>query len=312
MNINIKSVVLIGIALLVAGVTAMLARSLVSTPQPQVAGEETVVVKVMDSKMKVLISAIDMPVGHFVKAEDLTWQSWPDESVHESYIQQDSEIKIESLVGAVSTSQMSAGEPILDNRLVKPGNRGFMAAVLPTGMRAISVRITATSGNAGFIFPGDMVDILLTHQVGINSGNRKSARVSETVMSNVRVLAINQRTDNGTHTASVGKTATLEVTAKDAEKISLIKKMGELTLILRSLGTPTEEENPQLADAGHTTITWDSEVSKQISGSTGGKSYSVKVFRGGNKQSSSIIDFNKFMNQTLNLGQNKDNDSDEE
>jgi pilus assembly protein CpaB len=265
----------------------------------------------MDSKMKVLISAANMPVGHFIKAEDLIWQSWPDETVHESYIQQDSEIKIESLVGAVATSLISAGDPILDNRLVKPGNRGFMAAVLPVGMRAISVRITATSGNAGFVFPGDTVDILLTHEVNINSGNRKSARVSETVMRNVRVLAINQRTDNLTHTPSVGKTATLEVTPKDAEKILLIKKMGELTLVLRSLGTP-EEETSQHAAMDNTTITWDSEISKQIAGSTGGENFSVKVFRGGNKNKSSIIDFNKFMNQALNTGQGDDDDDDDD
>lgn len=310
MNINIRSIVLIAIALVVAGITAMLARSLVSTPQSS--GEQQTVIKIVDSRMKILVAAADMPMGHFIKNEDLVWQSWPDESVHEKYIQQDSEITLESLIGAVAVAAVSAGEPILDNRLVKPGNRGFMAAVLPAGMRAISVRITATSGNAGFVFPGDRVDILLTHEVNIKSNDRKLARISETVLSNVRVLAINQATENATHTPSIGKTATLEVTPKEAEKISLIKSMGELTLVLRSLGK-TEDEDLQLA-ANHQSITWDSDVSQQLSGSNGtGKNVSVQIFRGGLKKTSSkTIDFNKLLNQALNSGENEESEEDTE
>ena len=291
-----KSVVLIGIALVVAGITAMLARSLVSAPAPQLASDQPVVVQVVDSKMKVLIAAGNMPVGHFIKAEDLAWQSWPDETVHDSYIQQGAGTKIENFIGAVATTSMASGEPILNNRLIKPGNRGFMAAVLPPGMRAISVRITATSGNAGFVFPGDKVDILLTHEIAINSANRDTARVSETVLKNIRVLAINQRTDNPTHTPSIGKTATLEVSAKDAEKISLIKSMGELTLVLRSIS------NGSSLIAENSTITWDSEISNQLSGSTNNAKLSVDVFRGGLKDGSTTTDFNKPMNQAMTLG----------
>ncbi len=312
MNINIRSVVLIGIALLIAGVTAMLARNLVSTPPEP--GEQQVVVQVVDSKMKILVAAINMPVGHFIKREDMVWQSWPDETVHDRYIQQDSEINIESLVGAVSVYPISSGEPILDTRLVKPGNRGFMSAVLPSGMRAISVRITATTGNAGFVFPGDRVDILLTHQIEIENKDRKKARVSETVLRNIRVLAINQSTDNPTHTPSIGKTATLEVSPKDAEKISLIKNMGELTLILRSLGK-SEDENTQQAAADKQTYTWDSDVSKQLSGSSGsgGKNYTVNVFRGGLKKAkSNKVDFNKLLNNALNSEENDESGEDTE
>ena len=308
MNINMRSVVLIGVALIIAGVTAMLARNLVGTSQN--AGETQVVTQVVDSRMKILVAAIDMPVGHFVKAEDMIWQSWPDETVHDRYIQEDSEITAESLIGAVSVSSISAGAPILDNRLVKPGNRGFMSAVLPTGMRAISVRITATSGNAGFVFPGDRVDILLTHEVDIKSSGRKKARVSETILRDVRVLAINQSTDNPTHTPSIGKTATLEVTPKDAEKIALIRRMGELSLILRSLGT-VDGENSQQAAANIQTVTWDSDVSKQLNGAGGksGKNYTVKIFRGSLKKSkSNKVDFNKLLNKALNSAENDDSD----
>ena len=309
MNINIRSVVLIGIALVIAGVTALLARNLVSTPQ--VAAEGQVVVKVVDARMKILVAAIDMPVGHFIKAEDMVWQSWPDEKVHERYIQEDSDITMKTLAGSVAVNLISAGEPILDNRLVKPGNRGFMAAVLPAGKRAISIRITPTSGNAGFVFPGDRVDILLTHEIEIQSEGREKARLSETILRNVRVLAINQSTGNASHVPSIGKTATLEVSPKEAEKISLIKSMGELTLVLRSLGQAEDDKSQQLT-ANLQTSTWDSDVSSQLSGSRGsGKNTSVKIFRGGiRKAQTNTIDFNQLMNQALKSGRNNDSGED--
>jgi len=289
MNINIKSIVLIGIALIVAGITAMLARSLVTTPEQQTAGPQ-IVERVADSKMQILVAAIDMPVGHFIKPEDLVWQSWPDEKVHDSYIQQDNDITPDTFTGAVVRSATSAGEPILNNRLVKPGNQGFMAAVLPPGKRAISIRITATTGNAGFVFPGDRVDILLTHEIAIKSKNRKKARVSETIIKNIKILAINQRTDNPTHTPAVGQTATLEVTPKEAESISLAKNIGELSLILRSL-SPSGEDFAGQDSNDVQTVTWDSEVSNQISSGSGGgpgNNMSVEVFRGGSKKSEKI------------------------
>ena len=307
MNINMRSVVLIGIALVVAGITAFLARSLVNTPEPVLPGDQVVTAKAPESKMKILVAAANMSVGHFIKTEDMVWQSWPDEQVHESYIQQDGEDSPDSFAGAVVNGNLAAGEPILRTRLIKPGNRGFMAAVLPAGKRAISIRINATSGNAGFIFPGDRVDILLTHDVPVNSTTSDkagTASVSETVMDNVRVLAINQRTDNPTHTPSIGQTATLEVTQKEAEKISLIKRMGELTLILRSLGKPVDKPS-LLASQDKRTITWDSEVSSQIfsgtGGSSAGRNISVEVFRGGTTEAQKF-DFNALFGQALTAG----------
>ncbi len=314
MNINMRSVVLIGVALLIAGVTAFLARSLVSTPQPQANGSPQAVAKIAEARLKILVAAADMEVGHFVKAEDMVWQSWPDDRVHESYIQKESDVTPDSFVGAVVKTTIAAGEPIISNRMVKPGNRGFMAAVLPAGKRAISIRINATSGNAGFVFPGDRVDILLTHEVGQDS-NRGKARVSETVLSNVRVLAINQRTDNPTHTPSIGQTATLEVTPKEAEKISLINRMGELTLILRSLGKE-ETPAPQQAAADPRTITWDSEVSTQISGGASsagpaGRNITVEVFRGSTSKAQTF-DFNKLFGTAFTAAENAGNNQEGE
>ncbi|PHZ84871.1 Flp pilus assembly protein CpaB [Paremcibacter congregatus] len=313
MNINIRSVVLIGVALVVAILTALLARSLISSPKEQTASTQEIITQVRESDMKILVAANNLSVGHFIKQEDMVWQSWPDESVHESYIQQDAEVTPESFLGAVLKTNIAAGEPILSGRLVKPGNRGFMAAVLPKGKRAISIRINATSGNAGFVFPGDRVDILLTHQIE-TSGTEKTARISETVLKNVRILAINQSTDNPTHTPAVGQTATLEVTPKEAEKVSLIKNMGELTLILRSLG-PDENDVQQTAGDDRT-ITWDSEVSSQVSsggGSVGptGRNVSVKVFRGSSANSENV-DFNKLLNKAIAQKQSANDDEESE
>lgn len=303
MNINIRSIVLIGIALVVAGITAMLARSLVSKPQPQAIGDQQAVAPVQKPKMQVMIATSNMPVGHFIKDGDLSWQSWPDETVNENYIRQDTGAKTGSYNGAVVNSAISAGEPILENRLVKPGNRGFMAAVLPAGKRAISIRITPTTGNAGFIFPGDHVDIMLSHQIKIRNNDRKKAQVSETILHDIRVLAINQRTENATHEPSIGQTATLEVTPKEAEKVALIKNMGELTLSLRSLGN--EQKNATLqAAADKPTITWDSDVSQQLStGSSGANTgkFSVQIFRGGVKKAEKL-DFNQLFNKILTSG----------
>ncbi|WP_417319776.1 Flp pilus assembly protein CpaB [Emcibacter sp.] len=285
MNINMRSIVLVGIALVIAGVTAFMARSLL---KPAAAPQQQQVVQAAPSKVQVLVAAVDLHTGRFLKKENLTWQSWPEDGLHESYIRKGENVDIEQFAGAVVKSTITAGEPITDSRIVKPGNRGFMAAVLPFGKRAVSIRINATSGISGFVFPGDHVDILLTHKV--SAGGRKKAQASETVLTNVRVLAIDQRTANPTHTPSVGKTVTLEVTPKDAEKISLVEKMGNLSLALRSLARDSDEKDANLAsDEDQTSVTWDSEVSQLLSGGTGmpsgkGKSFSVKVVRGNEVQ----------------------------
>jgi pilus assembly protein CpaB len=283
MNINMRSIILVGVALVIAAVTAFMARSLI---KPAATPQQQQVVQVAPAKVQVLVAAFDLHTGRFLKKDDLVWQSWPDDSLHESYIRKTPEFNMEQLAGAVVKNTISAGAPITDSRIVKPGNSGFMAAVLPAGKRAVSIRVTATSGISGFVFPGDRVDILLTHKV--SASGRKKAQATETVLRNVRVLAIDQRVANPTHTPSVGKTVTLEVSPKDAEKIPLMGRMGGLSLALRSLA----QDNPDVTLTSNTeekTVTWDSEVSQLLSGAAGvpsanGKSFNVKVVRGNEVQ----------------------------
>jgi pilus assembly protein CpaB len=182
---------------------------------------------------------------------------------------------------------------------VRPGERGFLAAVLRPGFRAITVGVNTTSGIAGFIFPGDSIDLILSHSVGRQGENGRVRRASETVLADVRVLAIDQSTNDQVEKANPAKNVTLEVTPKQAEIVSLISDIGRLSLSLRSLqqneGAIVEakpgdspELNPILArlikgdeperGKGHT---WDSEVSRLLNvPKSKANQHQVKVVRG--------------------------------
>ncbi len=286
MNINIKSIVLIGIALAVAGVTAFLARSLVTTPE----AEQTVIVQQEVSEVQILVSNRDITTGSFLKKEDLIWQSWPDDNVNEHYFQKQTDAQAEeqtaSILGSVAKAPIAAGEPFVEGRIVKPGSRGFMAAVLMPGHRAVSININSRTGLSGFIFPGDNVDILLTHVIEEEDGDEETSseiQATETVLRNIRVLAIDTQMSNDTNTPSVGKIATFEVTSKQAEKIALMSRMGELSLALRSLASENVDGTPGAGSAGRSNVTYASEVSAVVAEQTGmssdGRRQIVKIVR---------------------------------
>jgi pilus assembly protein CpaB len=142
-------------------------------------------------------------------------------------------------MGAVVRRPLAIGEPIVDGNLVKPGDRGFLAAVLDPGMRAVSVPVDEASSNAGLIFPGDRVDLILTQTIEPNGESAGSRRVSETVLQDVRIIAMGRElTSEGGADGEGGKparTATLEATPAAAEKVALVTELGKLSLSLRSL-----------------------------------------------------------------------------
>ena len=242
-----KIFLLIG-ALFVAGVTAFMARSLLSgASAPQATA--TVVQKV--DGPEVLVATRALPVGTILDATALKFQPWPKELVDNAYYLK-KDTNLQSLVGTVVRNPITAGQPVTQGALVKPGDRGFLAAALGPGMRAVTVPVSTQNSVAGFVFPGDRVDILLTQSVA-GGGDGPPLKTAETIMRNVRVLATDQRTDNQTdengktvvHTFS---TVTLEVTPKIAEDVAVAQTVGTLSLSLRSLADNNSELEEAIAN----------------------------------------------------------------
>ena len=228
-----KKLVLLVAALIVAVGTALIARSMfagASAPQAEAAQVEA-------RGPKVLVAQRALPVGTIITADAIGYQLWPEELVQDAYFL-DGEADMNKLLGTVVRHPITAGEPVTQGSLVAPGDRGFLAAALAPGMRAITVPVTAQSGVAGFVFPGDRVDMVLTQEVGGNDG--ASLNASETILRNLRVLATDQSTvseqaEDGSTVVKEFRTVTLEVTPVIAEKIAVAQTIGTLSLSLRSL-----------------------------------------------------------------------------
>ena len=191
---------------------------------------------------------------------------------------------VNASAGRVSRDPFAAGEPISEAKIVSPGSRGFLAAALAPGMRAVSVPVTATSGISGFVFPGDQVDILITHMPLSGNNNEAQHRASETVLHDVRVIAVDQKLDSKGNEALVAHTATLEVTPKQSEIIAVATEMGKLSLSLRSLAVAEETSPADSAGGGERgTFTLDSEVSQLLTTKGNSGAGGVTVLRGNSK-----------------------------
>lgn len=241
---NVRSLILVIAALLIAVVTAFMARSLMSGDK---AAETAAVVKKSTDK-KILVAARPLPTGRILLAEDLKWQPWPEDAVSEVYLPEGS-ASISDMTGKVVRNAFLAGQPLTKDAVVGPNDRGFLAAVLTPGMRAVTVSTSPTSSVAGFIFPGDRVDLVVSHEV--ERGDAPRLKVSETIIRNVRVLAIDQAIANESGQAKVGNTATLEATPKQVEKINVMEQLGDISLSLRPLAEngDTVGENDEIVAA---------------------------------------------------------------
>jgi pilus assembly protein CpaB len=244
-----KKVILLMGALLIAALTAFMARSMFTgAAAPQAAA----IVKPVETGPKVLVATKALPVGTIITADSFRYQPWPEELIEEAYFIEGGEksTPMEDLVGTVVRNAVTAGQPVTQGSLVKPGDRGFLAAALGPGMRAITVPVSALTGVAGFVFPGDRVDLMLTQNVAGDTG--PALKVSETIMRNLRVLATDQRSkssvdENGNTVVSKYKLVTLEVTPNIAEKITVAQSIGTLSLSLRSLADNAAELEQALA-----------------------------------------------------------------
>jgi pilus assembly protein CpaB len=260
-----RTMILFLVAIGLAGGTAILVRSWLA--QQRTVEAEAAPMPPPPPQKSVLVAHGAIPRGQILKPTDLAWQTWPDGGLDRAYIQKGAKT-IEDLSGWVARDPFGPGEPITEGKVVAPGSRGFLAAVLRPGMRAVSVPVTATSGISGFVFPGDQVDILITHPVQASGGKGEGVphQASETVLHDVRVLAVDQKLDSKGGEAIVAHTATLEVTPKQSEVIAVASEMGKLSLSLRSLTTPPGEETvaDSADNAGSGTFTLDSEVSRLL------------------------------------------------
>ena len=259
-----RTLILFLVAISLAGGTGMLVRSWLAQQRTAEAEAAPMPPPVQKS---ILVARGAIARGQILKPADLAWQSWPDTGIDRAYIQKGSKT-IEDFAGWVARDPFGPGEPMTESKMVAPGSRGFLAAVLRPGMRAVSVPVTRTSGISGFVFPGDQVDILITHPLptSANKGAAVQHQASETVLHDVRVLAVDQKLDNKVTEAVVAQTATLEVTPKQSEIIAVASEMGKLSLSLRSLVTPPGEETTadSTDNAGSGTFTLDSEVSQLL------------------------------------------------
>jgi len=226
--------VVLAVALAAGGAAALLVGG--SEPQPPAAPPPPPAAPI--DMVEILVSRSEFGMGHALTAQDIQWQVWPTAAASSAFIRKsDKPDAIDQLTGAIARARFVAGEPIIEAKLVRADGSGFMAALLPSGMRAVSTDISPETGAGGFILPNDRVDVILIRRDReADKTLSGDTHVSETVLVNVRVLAIDQAIEekNGQRVV-VGKTATLEVSPRQAEALALSRQLGTLTLSLRSM-----------------------------------------------------------------------------
>ena len=259
-----------------------------------------------NAPIMVLVAKQDLPIGKAIAGSDLEWQSWPKDGVQSNFLsgpKADNQ-KAKLVIGGVARRGIIKGTPITIQAIFKSKNPGFLAGALDPNMRAMAIAITAESGAAGFILPGDRVDVILIQNVGKktkrarqdNSSSSETSdvfltHVGETILQNVGVLASDQQVSDFDKKAKLAKTVTLEVTQKQAEILAVAGSMGKLSLALRSLSDVTNEEAAAvarkkaiaeaIAAAKGPTLTTDLEVSPLLATATTKKGSVSKIYRGG-------------------------------
>jgi pilus assembly protein CpaB len=230
-RMNTARIVVLAIAVGAGGIAAYLASGSDNKTAP---AEPVAQLQTVD----VLVAKSDIGLGQSVTPDDLQWQTWPAATASNNFIRRsDRPDAVTQIAGSIARSPFIAGEPIRDPKLVKGNGAGFMAAILPTGMRAVSTEISPETGAGGFILPNDRVDVILSKRD--KNPDRSGAPDivnSEIILSNVRVLAIDQAPkEKDGQNAVVGKTVTLELKPEQAEALARARQTGTLSLALRSI-----------------------------------------------------------------------------
>jgi pilus assembly protein CpaB len=247
---RLSRVVVLGVALGAGAIAAVLAVNLTSSPPPpppqQVTEQEAPV------HSQVLVAAKDIPMGTTLSPGLLSWQDWPSTGISDKFMVRKSPTEgTDEVNGAIARASFYAGEPIVDAKLIR-SDRGFMSAILPEGKRAVATKISADTSAGGFILPNDRVDVIMTRHAN-DSDVTTNQYITETVLHNVRVLAIDQTIeDQDGEKVVVGQTATLELTPQQAEILTVAQQMSDrLTLALRSIEDAKSGPSDLGGDAVH-------------------------------------------------------------
>lgn len=237
--------VVLTVAIAAGGVAALLAGR---SEKPSQVVPETAKINTVD----ILVAKSDIPMGQPLSPADVQWQAWPASTATGNFIRKsDRPAAVENLAGQIARVPFVAGEPIREAKLVNAKGSGFMAAILPAGMRAVSTQISPETGAGGFILPNDHVDVILTRRDrDADKAGAGETQTSETILNNIRVLAIDQNVqEKDGQKVVVGKTATLELSPGQAESLALAQHLGSLSLALRSI-TDTARDTPTTEDSG--------------------------------------------------------------
>ncbi|MGE5515257.1 MAG: Flp pilus assembly protein CpaB [Bacteroidota bacterium] len=257
-RVVLRIVAILGLAV----VAAMLLRSMFAGPAPEQQVATTAI----------RVAAAQLPVGTLIRADDLAWRELPASEVKKGEIARGTP-QSDKLTGAVVRRVIDEGTVISERDVVFPDAAGFLAAALKPGMRAVSVAIDDVSGNAGLTLPGDRVDLLLTHQLSSpDSGGAPPKVASETVLADVRVIAVGQvirapeAEAPGAPTATANaRTVTLEVTSRDAESVAVVSRLGHLSLALRSLAVIRDAADGATPEATSAALpVWGKDISQVV------------------------------------------------
>ncbi|MGE0669004.1 MAG: Flp pilus assembly protein CpaB [Sphingomonadales bacterium] len=258
--------------LLVVGVVVFL--SMGRTPPATQPG--VVAAPVAEDSVDVLVAANNLPTGTLIQPPDVTWQKWPKENLSDTFTSKPADMPadqaaglLNSVTGSVVRLGIGKGQPIVMGAIIKPGEKGFLAAILSPGMRAVTINVSTSSGGAGLILPGDRVDVLLSQAVKIDEHDR---RVTETFIRDLRLIALDQKVAVDPKEPAVARTATLEATPRQAEMLILGEDMGKMSLSLRSVQKAD-------TDALGRTVVWDYAASMALGAET--NKTSPEIIRGG-------------------------------
>lgn len=251
------------------------------TPEP--------VVVAPPAKVALLVAARPLPAGTLVKDEDFMVREVVPGKAPEGALLQSEESRLE-LRGALLRRYLDAGATVVSGDVLRPRDRGFLAAVLKPGHRAIAVGVDAITGAAGLIWPGDQVDLILTQEMDAASAPVSRRIVGETVLNNVRVIAVDQHftqgataglvATGGNNQRSVARTVTLEVQPDQAERVAVAERLGRLSLTVRSMEQSADQAS---SDAAPTSI-FGADVSPALSRSGPAVGSRIRVIQGGDSQ----------------------------